>query len=177
MRTSLTASIERRGFTLIEMSIVITLVALFAVFILPNLVTSRQAEDERLFVDGLKRLADNARDTAISKNETLHLSLDGNRLTVTQETDTNQKGDEVAGLDLISGAQANKFQANGQDMESGDWDLRFYPDGTADEGGVEIDIRDATYALNVTSRGAATVDDQLTDYANVRWDAGTYETR
>lgn len=176
-RISSTARTKSRGFTLIEMSIVITLIALFAAFILPNLVNSRQSGRERLFHDGLKRLADNARETAISHNVTLHLSLDQNRMTVRPEDDQQQKGDEIMGLDVVDGASATKFQANGQDMSDGDWDVRFFPDGTADEGGIEFTLGQETEALNITPRGATSVDEKLTNPADIRWEAGTYETR
>lgn len=176
-RISSTARTKSRGFSLIEMSIVITLIALFAAFILPNLVNSRQSERERLFHYGMKRLADNARETAISRNATLHLSIDQNRMTVTNETDTKQKGDEIMGIDIVDGASPTKFQANGQDMSAGDWDIRFFPDGTADEGGVEFTLGQDTEALNITPRGATSVDEKLTNPADIRWEAGTYETR
>lgn len=168
---------RRRGFTLIEMSIVITLVALFASFVLPNLVASRNSQRERSFVSGLKRLVADARERAISDNQTLHLGIDGNRLSVTKDGDAKGKGDEVVGLDLIDSATTGRFQTNGQDMSSTDWDLRFYPDGTSDQGGVEIDVSQDVYALNVTAKAIGTVDDQLTDPTTLQWQAGTYETR
>ncbi len=176
-RTSLMARTKSRAFTMIEMSIVISLVALFAALIVPNLVSSHKSAQERLFVDSMKRIANEARESAISQNLAMHLSLNGDRLSVTKDTGNNQKGDELVGVDLIDEANATKFQVNGQEPTSGDWDLRFFPDGTADEGGVEVTIGQSVYALNVSPRGGVSVDDQLTDASSIRWEAGTYETR
>ncbi len=168
---------KRQGFTLVEMSIVIALVALFAAAVVPNLVASRDSRREREFVSGMKRLVMSARERAINGNETLHLGFSGNRLTVTHEGDSGQQGDEVAGVDLVEGANASRFQTNGQDSSSADWDLRFFPDGTADVGGAQIDVGQNTYVLNVNSRGGGSVDDQFTDLSTVKWQAGSYETR
>ena len=168
---------KSRGFTLIEMSIVITLVALFASLIVPNLVGSRETQRERAFVSALKRLALDARTRAISDNQTLHLTLSGDRFSVSQDGDAKQRGAEILGLDLLASARVSRCQLNGQDASTADWDLRFYPDGTADQGGIEIEVGQNVYVLNVTAKGQGTVDDQLTDQSTVQWQAGTYETR
>ena len=161
---------------MVEMSVVISVVALFATFVVPNIVSSHKSMQERLFVNSLQRVAADAREAAISQNATMRLSMSGNRLSVVPDSGSAQKGNEISGVDLIEGAKGTKFQLNGQEMSS-DWAVRFFPDGTADEGGVEITIGESSYALNVTPRGAVNLTDQLIDANALRWDAGPYETR
>lgn len=202
------ASSKRRGFTLVEMSVVIALVALFASIIVPNLIKRQQNQAIDTFFAQVFQTAKKAREMAITKNLTLHMKLEGSRVTVTQDTagtqdaaspdgaqtpavtpgaansssaqtqdQTDQNGTEVLGLDVPDAVSATKFQLAGMDSSSGDFDLRFYPDGTTDGGGIEFTVGDGTEALNVSDRGAVTLDDQLEDPTQTRWSAGEYVQR
>lgn len=168
----------QRGFTLIEMSIVIALVSLFAGFIIPNLVGEQTRQRQRTFLFELPAVVQRAREYAISQNKTVELSIIDNKFSVNEKaTGVNDKGQEVFTLAIPDGVTTGRLTVDGQDSSQGEWTLPFYADGTCDQGGVELNIGQSTTALNITTRATATLDDQLVDTTTDPWTSGTYESR
>ena len=77
MRTSLVAlTTKRRGYTLIEMTVIIVLIAIFAAMVGPYLVALRDGQQRRATLAGVADLAVLAREMAVSNSQTMYLEPD-----------------------------------------------------------------------------------------------------
>ena len=178
------AKSTKRGFTALELSVVVTMMAIMVAFVLPSLVNQQASERDRAFKIALGRLAGQARQGAITDNRTYHLQMDGDQKVVLKKEDENgntSTGDPIASIDIPAGNTANQYVMSGATTNQGDFDIHFYSDGTSDTGGIEFQRGSNTgsdaYALNIDSRGNGSVDDALTDTTTTTWDAGAYESR
>lgn len=174
------AKSNRSGFTALELSVVVTMLAIFVTLVLPNLVSQQATERDRAFKVTLNRLAIQAREGAITDNRIYHLAMDGEQKIVLRKEDDNgdpSTSDPVASIDIPDGTSPNEFMKSGKASNVGDFDVLFYPDGTSDTGGIVFQRGQDTYALNIDAKAHGEVDDALTDTTVTTWDAGTYEQR
>jgi prepilin-type N-terminal cleavage/methylation domain-containing protein len=178
LRTSLTVS-KRRGFTFLEMTVVVVLISLFAAMVMPNLFASRERQQETTFFDGARRLASQGRDLAISSGESFALKIDKSRLVLGQaDRSTGQLTSETASEEMPESVSLDQLQLGFNSSTPTDFLLMFYPDGSADEGGLQFKTNAGLIrALNITNRGVPTLDESLAQLEDQRWTAGTYATR
>lgn len=187
------------------MSVVILLLALMAATIVPNLVSQKDARQVRLFFSSVQDMAREARTVAVQTGQTVTLRLTegADRLETVQprvETaaDESRDGRNVAVRTPATGAasrtedetvtvrrltmpdllQAARFRSGEEDRSASDWELRFYPDGTCDGGGLEWNAGGETVFLAVSPQGDVSLGNgDLPEQREERWTAGEYEKR
>jgi prepilin-type N-terminal cleavage/methylation domain-containing protein len=170
-----------RGFTLIELTVVITVLAVLASAVVPNLVAYQASQREHAFLDNLVGLGAIAREKAIASGRNVDIeyddSADAFRL---HTTDVNGDDQDLNTLSVPGAIKANKFQLLGSDSGPSDWKLNFYPDGSSDGGGVELIQGDSgVISLNVDARTGRSelLHDSLPDPRANSWQAGDYVHR
>jgi prepilin-type N-terminal cleavage/methylation domain-containing protein len=170
---------NRRGFTLVEMSVVITILVILAALITPNLVTMQTSREVRSFVNALPDIAGRARDTAISEGVTTKLTYDDASHSILLSIEkANEDDTDVTSLTVPTQVQVTGFQADGETRSSGDWTVRFYSDGRSDGGGIETSDAGMIRSLVVDKDGVAKLQPgQLPEESEDRWPAGEYEHR
>ncbi len=82
---------RRKGYTLIEMMVIVVLLALFSALIAPNYISMRDGQQRRALYTGVADLVGSAREMAISKSTTMYLQIDANSnaLVLKQEDDAS----------------------------------------------------------------------------------------
>jgi prepilin-type N-terminal cleavage/methylation domain-containing protein len=180
-RTSRTETrISKRGFTLIELTVVITILVLFAVAVAPNVLNQQRSGETRAFYSAARRIVSTARETAISTKSPVFLTFDDSqrRLVLSQDDAQTEQKSEIEHVSLPDGINAGAFRVGGVDSNSSDWSIGFYPDGTADAGGLELELGDGQRSLMIAANGSATLSDgEMPDTTADRWPAGSYEQR
>jgi prepilin-type N-terminal cleavage/methylation domain-containing protein len=174
---------SRRGFTLIEITVVVALIALFASLIVPNLASEKAGRERRAFYVNLENLVVDARETAIETKRTVNLRYDDSaeEFYLNQELEDDAEGTEQEigkRIHLAEGMRTSEFRADDQTASSGDWSIAFYSDGTSDGGGVAIMDGERQFAFVVNDRGGyEAVDGGLPDPTENKWPAGENEHR
>jgi len=67
---------HRRGFTYVELVVVVAIIAVVSALIVPRMASIRQGQDERAFRAGLRDLASQARSRAIETGDIVTLAYD-----------------------------------------------------------------------------------------------------
>lgn len=173
---------SNRGFTLIELSVVVTLMAIFAAVVVPNLVRAQEGQQERAFFDSLRRIAIEGRTRAIDSRQTVTLRYDEStrRFELAQdaaeEPGTQERARNMPSALCPAGVQVSLFRNGESNSNASDWEVVFYPDGRATPGGIEMEWASSTYALQIDARGTSTlVRGNLTSESS--WEAGELERR
>ena len=198
---------RRRGYTLMEMSVVVVILVVIAALVLPNISANQRTERAQAYLSGLRDAAVQARDHAVTSGRTVVMSYDegqkeislaeeaegtsfsmapktsSDRATLdsarTAPDNTTSTGETVIKhLTLPDGLTVNGFKLDGKDSTSAEWQLHFYADGGTDSGGLEIDDNGATYSLVVSNKGIARlIRDKFPEASTEKWEAGEYEKR
>ncbi|MEZ0325478.1 MAG: GspH/FimT family pseudopilin [Fimbriimonas sp.] len=168
---------KSRGFTLIEMMVVVVVLSVVASMIVPNLVRAQEGQRKRDFEASVFRLASYARERAIQEHKTISLSMSSRSFVVNDETD-REDDTELRSLEMPEGVDTGAFAAEGEDSTSSDWRLRFYADGTSDGGGVELNNDGRIRSLEVKPNGSMKlVEGSLEESGTEKWMAGEIEKR
>lgn len=169
-----------RGFTLVEMTVLITVLALFAVLVVPSLAHWRSGDEFRAFPGKLMNLVGTAKSDAIDSKVAHSVSFDestGEFRVVWTDPETSQE-QEGGRLGIPSGIEVGRFLAQNADATPQDWKVTFYPDGSADRGGVELRNEDQYITVSVDPKGQAKLTrEPLPEASEERWNAGDYEIR
>ncbi|MGC4044508.1 MAG: type II secretion system protein [Armatimonas sp.] len=118
---------RRRGFTLIEMCVVITILAMMAALIVPNLVALKRSRDVLDAEAALLRLPDRARAEARKSKTTVSLRVEGDAV-VMERTPLEEDPVEITRLT----SPQLTFSV------STDWIWNVRADGTADRATLEV---------------------------------------
>ena len=165
----------------------IVVILLIATAVMPNVLSMQRSREERSFWGRFERLPQRAREEAISRAQTIALrASDGERalelVTVSNNAgalEEEAEGSSVFSLPMLENATVQAMQQNGEPVTAGEFEIRFYPDGTSDSGGVTVEIEDLVQSLTIDKRGRGYVaqggiDEQQDDSA---WPAGEIEQR
>lgn len=181
-----------RGFTLIEMSVVITVLLLTATFVIPNMVTIRRT---RALLDteaAIQRLPREAHNEAIKSRQGVSLRVEGTALimervpntdsNLNQPTGLNQQANdtavEVKRVNLGNEISATRAQNGKESTDIASWKWTTYPDGSADYGGIEFTIGSQTKSLVFSRQGGYTWQEgNLPEPTDEEWQAGEIEKR
>jgi len=171
----------KRGFTLVELTVVIAVLMILAAAVVPNLVAFETSQRERTFYNTLANLPAQARERAIAqgKNVTLQYDDNANQFQL-HSNDDNGNDQSISKLDLLPGMQVNRVMLGTTDSNSSDWKLTFYPDGTSDGGGAELTLTDSTIVslkIEASNGHAQLLTDRLPDPSAEKWQAGDYVHR
>ncbi|BBO22510.1 MAG: prepilin-type N-terminal cleavage/methylation domain-containing protein [Fimbriimonadaceae bacterium] len=168
----------RRGFTYVEMSIVVVLLALLATALVVRMTAVRAGEDWRSFKMKFEALTRRVREHAIETASTLTLRYeDADRRIVAElgEGDTRNWF-----VELPEAVDATRFVHRFADTAGSEWIAEFYGDGSATPSGIEFDTGyggvesieiDPNRGLGKFVAGA------LPDRTAERWQAGELEQR
>ena len=189
-----------KAFTLVEMTVVLLVIVLFAFLVMPNLLTQKTAVARRAAYGKVLDMARTARTRAINEDTTYALAFDSGkselrlvRQPLAQDTNSSSSlpnpeqrpltniqsvndYEQVDTYDLPSGIQGQKFRSGESDTDPGSWLLHFYPDGTSDSGGLELNEGGMPSTIMVDQYGMSTFtkNAQLPDVCELNWTAGTY---
>lgn len=166
---------KRRGFTLIEAMVVVTILALVSAMVVPSLVSMRASSAHRAAMSGLRHIAADAREQAIRTGQTTELVYDES----TREMQVLGSSADGTSRTLVrqalpDGVEPQRYQIEGSESTAADFRLRFTPDGHSNGGGIEFGNfsilveQDARY--RIIDGGLPAPEDQT-------WEAGQLEQR
>lgn len=132
----------------------------------------------RTFLNSFNNLPAKAKNLAVSTNKNVALTFDGSSFRL-GSTDSNGDATDLGAISMPEGIDVSRLFSDGQVTDSSDWKLYFYPDGTSDGGGVELNRGNSLYSLSVDKgTSLATVSDgEMPDGENTSWPAGDYVQR
>ena len=164
-----------------EAVVSVSVILVLVTSIMPILVNRKATEDRIGFTSQLNRLPVEAREDAINENATYHLLLDSQQLEIKKEDSNGNVGDALVTIAIPSDISVTDTNSAGTSSGGGSWDVKFYPDGTADQSGISFKLGQSsdsgTLALNINGQGKGTVSDTLTDPNSLSWPAGTFDQR
>jgi len=172
---------KRRGFTLIELSVVIVLIALFAAVILPKLVVVRDSQRAAAFRTDMTRFFREARETSISSRRVVEVRYSGSAWEMVQIPDETDDADEqtLERLAMPAGAEATSFRLQERDVTSDEFLVRCYPDGSTSDAALQWGTGADTYVLRIKGNsGSVTMArGSIEDEVDPTWPAGELEKR
>ncbi|MBC7807667.1 MAG: type II secretion system protein [Akkermansiaceae bacterium] len=139
MSSSRTSAGRRRGYTLIEMIVVITILALMAALIIPNFLAMKRSRDIRDAEAALIRLPAEARIEAQRSGSPVTIRVEGEGL-VLDRSATAEEPDpvEVKRLKLPDGIRLDAARSGTETTDLSSWQWVVYPDGSAESAGLEF---------------------------------------
>ena len=177
MSRKATKNRRAKGFTLIEMGVVVTLLALTAAMVVPILSRWQDSQARASFFVEFRDIFSNARERAILSKTSQTVTYDGESFT-TSFTDQDGNDNASGRVRLPDGFEASRFSVGGQEAPPTDWQLTFYPDGSAEPAGVEIQDAQNQWFLTVDRRGRTQFGQgYMPDPSSQSWDAGDHEIR
>jgi type II secretory pathway pseudopilin PulG len=182
------------AFTLVEMTVVVTILALMAALVVPNLVAIRDGQRARAWAADVLRLPTEARNEARRAGVPVTLRVDGDALVMQrppapepgEPADTEAEPQEVRRLDFPEGVTLEAGRRGRDAADAATWDWVVYPDGSADSGGLEFGTgggggsADGHRTLLLPARASDEPrwqDGPLREDADERWQAGNLVTR
>lgn len=159
---------------------VIVIIALFAGVIAPNLLARRDSRASAAFFVKLPDLVVEARDVAQQKGVTVDLQYDESKrvFTLTEESSNQSETTAFREATIPTGLEAQTFRKANQVVSAGEWLIKFYPDGRADLGAVEVMDHGQAHALTVAKDGTLRIiNGAMPDTEETRWPAGEREQR
>jgi prepilin-type N-terminal cleavage/methylation domain-containing protein len=130
-----------RGFTLIEITIVIALLLFLALLVVPNMVAIKRTRDLRVSEAALLRLPAEAREEAKRSGVAVTLRVEDNQTLILEKTTTttdttartatvSEETEEFKRLTLKEGLQLDTIQTGSESRDATGWTWKIYPDGT-----------------------------------------------
>lgn len=165
---------RRRGFTLVEMSAVIIVLALVAAIVTPRLAAVLEANKVREYRRNVINLMGQARENAIRTGQVTSVSHNDGEFRM--QSGTEDSASVMQRVQAIDTVRAENFETDGSPAGDSDWQISFYPDGTCDGGGFELSEGGDTEAIRILKRNGQIyrTDGDLasTEDPEGRWNAG-----
>jgi prepilin-type N-terminal cleavage/methylation domain-containing protein len=173
--------VNRRAFTLVEVTIVVALIGVMAVAVLPRFAALQSGQATRDFASALLRIGTDARLIAIESGQTVQVRYDDERRVLVFESldlETLAASEQKA-VPLPALVTLSAFTLDGAFTSEADWNLQFYPDGSGLDAGVEVEDGSYVYHVNIEGRDGAAVRglDRLEESSEQEWQAGELEQR
>jgi prepilin-type N-terminal cleavage/methylation domain-containing protein len=171
---------RRRGFTLIEMTVVITVLAVMAALVLPNMVAIQRSRELRLLKASIQRLPQEAKQEARKSNAPVVLRVDGDDLVMERIPVGDEAGNdpvEIRRVALNDAIRVERARQGEETIDLASWEWRVYPDGSCPSANLEFTEGDISEALIIEAAGDAhwaTGDEADMEQ---QWAAGDIETR
>lgn len=179
-----------RGFTLIEMTVVVTILAMMAALIVPNLVAVRRGQQARELEAALLRLPTEARNEARRSGTAVTLRMEGETLVMERApltedgiADPEADPESIRRVDLPEGVRLDAARQARENIDTASWSWVVYPDGSADAGGLEFAQGDGAENRRTLllpagpAEEARWQDGPLAEETEERWTAGELEAR
>ena len=169
---------KRRGFTLVELSVIVIILAMFAASTAPNMASMIEGGKRRGFRQSVLTLIRQAKEEAVTRGQVVWFASTSDAgfeiSTTIDDQETTLK--EITPVDGVTAANFMKAGAAGGE---GDWRVAFYPDGTCEGGSFEFQEAGATRSVSISKRnGGVTLADGEVDTSkdpDQEWQAGEYE--
>lgn len=190
------ARMNKRGFTLIEITVVVAVIVILAATAVPGLFAARRSREARAFFSNLRDLGVRARNEAIRLPATVVLTYDEAETRFQLEVEVEEEGtsslsrsttqetepaeERLQGTEVVvpEGITVQSFRANGDDTTASEWRIRFFPDGRSDGGGLQIEDAGIIQSWVVDDSGRERLlEVELTETEAERWEAGQHEQR
>jgi type II secretory pathway pseudopilin PulG len=169
------------GFTLIEMTVIIAVLLILSSAIVPRLLSFSQSQRERAFMQQLLAMTAEGREAAIRLGKDVTMQYDDSKNAFAMHyQDDSQNDSTLQTVVLPPNFQASKFEVGPNTTGASDFKLTFYPDGTADGGGVEIGRNTTDITSISVDKATGTVSllhDPLPEVSDQTWQAGDYVHR
>lgn len=161
---------------------VITILAVMAALVVPNFVAIKKSRDIRYLEMSLRRLPEEARQEARSRNSTVALRVEGNAVIMERRPATEEEGDpeEIKRIELPDDFQVENGRNGLEDTDAASWEWVVYPDGSTVGGGLRFRESQTVKYLQMPSTGEAqwrTSEEDDDDDGNAPWPAGDLERR
>ena len=166
---------NRWGFTLIELIVVCSVLVLLASVVVPNIVSMKASDDQNSALAGVRRIAADARERAITAGIATQVTYDesAHELDIVQVQDDGTTS-ILSRTPLTTGVEPQRFQLEGREVAASDFKLTFAPDGHSNGGGLEF----PNLSVSVDQTGVAQiVDGPLPQPEESRWEAGDLAPR
>jgi prepilin-type N-terminal cleavage/methylation domain-containing protein len=179
-RTSATKMARRlrassSGYTLVEMLVVVTILALVASGVIPSLLSMRTSSQRRSTISAVRRMAATARERAIERGATTQIVYDEStkKLNI-EDLDDQGTATTAVTIPLLAGVEPQKFELQAKESNASDFKLTFTPDGRSVGGGIEFQ----DFSILVDTNGAERYQTgALPDPTDRQWQAGDLEQR
>jgi len=188
---------RNRGFTFVEMVLVIIMVIMFSAIVFPSVIAVQRSQSASGFRIGLENVAQIARRQAVLQNRATVLKFGSNNEigwdyvedpveTDTQSTNSNTQQEDAIelgqvrnGISLVENTEFTGYRRNELDESQSEWQVGFFPDGTADRAVAEFTQDGKSYILIISPLNGASniVEGTLDDYEGEGWEAGEIERR
>ncbi len=172
------------------MTVVISVVALMAALVMPNLVAMKRSRDLRALEASLVRLPAEARTEARRLNSQVVLRVDGDALVMERRRqqardarDGDDDPEEIKRLTLGDGLRVDAARKGSESVDLASWFWIVYPDGSAERAHLDIREGDATKSLLLPPDGegrwvSSEELEDLGEYGEEEfWPAGEVERR
>ena len=167
----------RRGFTLVEMTVVIAILAMIAALVVPNMIAIKRSQDIRVMEASLLRAPAEARNEARKAQVPVVLRVDGDVL-VMERMSTEGDPEEVKRVTLVDGVRIESARQGSETMDLASWQWVVYPDGSADTGLLEFSEGETRKSLVLAADGNARwVTGEVPEITQEWWPAGELEQR
>lgn len=172
-----TSKPPRRGFTLVELVVVIFILLLLATAVVPRVVAIQKSRRLKDMEGRIIRLPIEARNEAVRAAMPVRLRVDGAALVI-ERSPVNGEAETVKRVPLIPGIQVDSVRLGEQPSNTGSWQWTVYPDGSAEDGGIQFEENGSEKSLLLSSQGEARwILGDLPDEAPERWPAGQLKQR
>lgn len=188
---------RNRGFTFVEMVLVIIMIIMFSVIVFPSVIAVQRSQAASGFRIGLENVAQIARRQAVLQNRATVLKFGSDNQIgwdyveeptetdtqsenrTVQEEDSLELGQVRNGISTVENTEFTKFRRNKLDESQSEWQVGFFPDGTADRAVAEFTQDGRSYLLIISPLNGASsvVEGTLDDYEGEGWEAGEIERR
>ncbi|MCH7903501.1 MAG: type II secretion system protein [Armatimonadetes bacterium] len=172
---------NRRGFTLIEVAVVITLVAILATLVIPSVFAAKRSQDAQAVRQDVFGFFTAARVEAIGSGRIVVVRFDnsGSQLVAESFDPVTEQQVELNVYEVPDFVAAESFLLGDELVSSVEWEVRFYPDGSCDA--AEFEMLDGSLVVLVTldpATGRVTVGEELEEEeVDDSWPAGELEIR
>lgn len=132
---------KRGGYTFIEMLVVVVIIAMIAAIASPRLAASLHSHNVARYFNSVERLCVDARRMAAESGRSVQLVADQEGTLSLQQTDV-ETGDPVAVSSVagIAEVELASYHSSTGEVGQDEWEVLFYPDGTADLGGLGFSL-------------------------------------
>jgi type II secretory pathway pseudopilin PulG len=168
-----------RGFTLIELTVIVFILLLVSAAVVPNVVSLGLSRDLKNREGKLARLPAEARLEAARTGKPVRLRVEDTDL-VMEAVPANGTGkaQRIKQVNFGKSIQADTVQLNGQPSDTGSWQWTVYPDGSAENGGIEFAEGKVLKSLLLSSDSEARwISGGLPEQAPDHWPAGRLHQR